>query len=124
MKLLCKNIRQGGIIRKRTLACKPALLQGHGPYLATLGPADDLRSGNLPVGLAHADSMNNLTVIVHLEPPVAHFAYPPACRCRKHTEVFVLSEMFFERYDKIICGSITAISNWPHYADHKVAPLR
>ena len=97
MGLLYKDIGQGSIIRKRTLACKLAPILGNGPYLAALGPSDNLCPGNLPVGLAHTHSVNNLTVIVHLEPPVAHWSYPPACRCRKNTEVFVLSEMFFER---------------------------
>ena len=119
--LLDKDTRQSDVIRQRTISCQPSLILGNGPYPTAFGPADDLGPGNLPVGLTHAYSVNNLTVIVHLEPPVAHWSYPPAWRCRKHTEVFVLSETFFELYKKIICGSIAPISRWPYYADHELA---
>jgi|GEM_PF-6956729 len=70
--LLDKDTRQSDVIRQRTISCQPSLILGNGPYPTAFGPADDLGPGNLPVGLTHAYSVNNLTVIVHLESPVTH----------------------------------------------------
>jgi formate/nitrite transporter FocA (FNT family) len=68
--------------------------------------------------------MNYLTVMVHLEPPVAHDSSSRHVFDRKYNQVFMWSEMLFEFYGNIMGGSIAAITNWPHYGDYHLAPLR
>jgi formate/nitrite transporter FocA (FNT family) len=58
-----------------------------------------------------------LTVMVHLEPPVAHDSSSRHVFDRKYNQVFMWSEMLFEFYGNIMGGSITPITKWLYSTD-------
>jgi hypothetical protein len=72
--------------------------------------------------------MNHLTVLEHLEPPVRH---GKPSQVGMFLEVYPIWDTWFEMLswdcmtkESAGGGSITAITNWPHYADHHLARLR
>ncbi len=68
--------RQGLIVGQRLLA-QPAVLLGDPADLLALAAAHQLRQGDRAVALAHAHAVDHVSVLVHLEPPVAHVHAPP-----------------------------------------------
>jgi len=44
-------------------------LPSHSPNLPTLSPPHKLRLGDRPITLPHLHPMNNLPIMIHLEPP-------------------------------------------------------
>jgi hypothetical protein len=67
--------------------------------------------------------MNYLTIIIHLEPPVAHGQSSRDNFFPEEYKIFFWSEILFDIYCSVMGGSITAITGWPNCGDHQLAPL-
>jgi hypothetical protein len=69
-----QNPRQDGIVGKGRLRGEPPLLKGDLSKSGGLLSADESRAGQVAVGFAQPHADKNVSVLVHLEPPVGHEA--------------------------------------------------
>jgi len=69
--------RSQDLVIGQGLLAQPAVLFGDPADLFALAAAHQLRQGDRAVAFAHAHAMDHVSVLVHLEPPVAHDSAPP-----------------------------------------------
>ena len=95
------------------------LAGGNGPNLAGFYPAHQPCPGDGPVAFSHAHPMNHLTVLVHLEPPVAHVSSSQRDVPESILKLLTWSETLLIPFPKI-----RRQAGWLHCGDHALAPLR
>jgi len=66
----------GGVVGQRLRQVQPARRGGDAPPLRGLGPAHDLRRGDVAVGVALAHAQQGLSIVMHLEIPARHLCAP------------------------------------------------
>ncbi len=122
--------RQNGVVRKRPFP-EPALCLRGSPNLGALRSAHQSGLGDDPVTLPHAHAVNHLTVMVHLEPPVAHDRPSRRLICRESIErnssvrdLLKTLHATVRPQRSIRGGSIAPITKWLYCGDHQLAPLR
>ena len=82
--------------------------------------------GNGPIAFAHAHPMNHLTIMKHLESPVGHGSSSRNCSPESLPDFGYRVRDAFGSFQIPTdqSGSISAITKWPHFGDHKLAPFR
>jgi len=83
---------------------------------ASLGTPDALGAGDLSIGCAEAQPQQHLSILVHLEPPVAHRVGLPEKAGR-----LTRSKKFETAKRYVAGGSITPRFGWLHYAAIELA---
>jgi hypothetical protein len=107
--LAAHDSRNGGIIREGTVRGEPALGEGDCSYLGDLGATHEPGPGDPSVGFSHAHPGDDLPILVHLEPPVAH-------RCTSWLRVW-------NPGDYTMVSRSPRPQTWPDHRDYQVAPL-
>jgi hypothetical protein len=123
---LLKKGNQLLIVGKRNTVQPPVLL-GNRSDKGAFKPSHQFSLGNGPVALSLAHAVNNLSILIHLKSPVSHGKPSWKMVFQKGYQIIdKVRDAFFNFADTEIGfdGSITPITKWPHYGDHKLARLR
>ena len=119
---------------------QPAPLLGLAPHGRGFAATHQPGAGDLTVGLAQTHAHEDVTVFMHLEPPIGHGDVPPVLRVRGgrgYRRVRPVNEgprpvidsrwrLYADPEVAPLCrsrrGSIMPVTPWLHYAGHAVAP--
>ena len=105
---LGQHLGQGGIIRQRVIGIEPSVLSRRGPQRRRLHPPHQAAARNLAVGIAQAHPHQDLSILIHLKPPIGH-RYP---RRQKTDDGSKLKRKF--ETSALSGGPINPIRYWRH----------
>ena len=98
-----------------------ALRLRHPPHLPGRAATHQAGAGDVAVAVAQPHANKDLPILMHLEPPIGHVAFPPVPLAWKRPED-TLSGRRSETSNRHPPGAIMPILPRPHYADPRMAP--
>jgi hypothetical protein len=115
------DCRQGSVIGQRDLGRQPAALVSHGAPPGQLLASHQPGPGDVPVRIALAHPHQDLSILIHFEPPLTHGRLRQ--KSRKHSRFTKVRTPEVAPLGRKSTGAITPKFWWRHYAEIEMAPF-